>query len=64
MKLVGARNAGAQYFLTPSDNCAAAASDIPDGLTLVKVNTIADATKSLEKIRLGDTSGLVGCAAG
>ncbi len=29
MKLVGARNAGAEYFLTPADNCAAAASDTP-----------------------------------
>lgn len=62
MKLVGARNAGAEYFLTPSDNCAAAVSDIPDGLTLVKVNTIADATKSLAKIKAGDTAGLPTCA--
>lgn len=64
MKLVGARNAGAEYFLTPSENCAAAASDIPQGLTLVKVNTIDDAAKSLEKIRSGDTAGLVGCGKG
>jgi Lon-like protease len=63
MKLVGARNAGARYFLTPSENCATAASDIPDGLTLVKVNTIDDATKSLEKIKSGDTADLVGCSA-
>jgi PDZ domain-containing protein len=62
MKLVGARNAGAEYFLTPSANCATAASDIPDGLTLVKVNTIADATKSLAKIRAGETAGLPTCA--
>jgi PDZ domain-containing protein len=64
MKLVGARNAGAEYFLTPSENCAAAASDIPKGLTLVKVNTIDDAAKSLEKIRSGDTAGLVSCGTG
>ncbi|WP_418959032.1 PDZ domain-containing protein [Streptomyces tritici] len=64
MKLVGARNAGAQYFLTPADNCAAAASDIPDGLTLIKVDTIDDATKSLEKIRKGDVEDLPACAKG
>ncbi|MEU2429476.1 PDZ domain-containing protein [Streptomyces sp. NPDC007861] len=64
MKLVGARNAGAEYFLTPSDNCKAAASDIPDGLTLVKVGTIDDATKALEKIRGGDTAGLPSCSTG
>ncbi|MFE0778368.1 PDZ domain-containing protein [Streptomyces sp. NPDC058861] len=64
MKLVGARNAGAEYFLTPADNCATAASDIPDGLTLVKVDTIDDATKSLEKLREGDTASLPSCSKG
>lgn len=44
------------------DNCAAAASDIPDGLTLVKVNTIADAATSLQKIKSGDTAALPACA--
>ncbi|MFD5747134.1 PDZ domain-containing protein [Streptomyces sp. NPDC127033] len=63
MKLVGARNAGARYFLTPDDNCAAAASDIPDGLTLVRVKTIKDATASMEKIRTGDAAGLPSCSA-
>ncbi|MGW1410174.1 YlbL family protein [Streptomyces sp. NPDC002403] len=64
MKLVGARNAGARYFLTPDENCRAAASDTPSGLTLVKVKTIDDAKKSLEKIRVGDTAGLPSCSAG
>ncbi|MEE1769527.1 PDZ domain-containing protein [Streptomyces sp. JV185] len=64
MKLVGARNAGARYFLTPDENCKAAASDTPSGLTLVKVKTIDDAKKSLEKIRVGDTAGLPSCSAG
>ncbi|MFJ6010467.1 PDZ domain-containing protein [Streptomyces sp. NPDC092952] len=64
MKLVGARDAGAEYFLTPAENCAAAASDTPSGLTLVKVKTIGDAKKSLEKIRVGDTAGLPSCSAG
>ncbi|MBM9619464.1 PDZ domain-containing protein [Streptomyces zhihengii] len=64
MKLVGARNAGAEYFLTPGDNCATAASDIPDGLKLVKVDTIEDAADSLEKIRAGETAGLPSCTTG
>ncbi|MDF6044765.1 PDZ domain-containing protein [Streptomyces sp. JH14] len=64
MKLVGARNAGARYFLTPTDNCKAAASDTPSGLTLVKVKTIDDAKQSLEKIRTGDTADLPSCSAG
>ncbi|MFF0556775.1 PDZ domain-containing protein [Streptomyces sp. NPDC020472] len=62
MKLVGARNAGAEYFLTPADNCEAAAADTPDGLTLIKVDTIDDATKSLEKLRKGDTKSLPSCS--
>ncbi|MGW0467096.1 YlbL family protein [Streptomyces sp. NPDC003027] len=62
MKLVGARKAGAQYFLTPADNCESAASDTPDGLTLIKVNTIDDATASLEKLRKGDTRNLPSCS--
>ncbi|MFK0097499.1 MULTISPECIES: PDZ domain-containing protein [unclassified Streptomyces] len=63
MKLVGARNAGARYFLTPDDNCAAAAEDTPDGLTLIRVKNIDDAKKSLDKLRAGDTAGLPSCSA-
>ncbi|MCB5908782.1 YlbL family protein [Streptomyces pinistramenti] len=62
MKTVGARAKGAEYFLTPKDNCAAAAKDTPEGLTLVKVDTIGDAVKALEKISSGHTSGLPSCA--
>ncbi|MEV7419832.1 PDZ domain-containing protein [Streptomyces sp. NPDC089919] len=61
MKTIGARKAGARYFLTPAENCAAAAKDTPDGLTLVKVATIDDAVKALQKISKGDTAGLPAC---
>ncbi|MFJ6719828.1 MULTISPECIES: PDZ domain-containing protein [unclassified Streptomyces] len=61
LKTIGARNAGARYFLTPAENCAAAAAHVPDGLTLVKVSTIGDAEQALEKIGKGDTAGLPGC---
>ncbi|MEU3095563.1 PDZ domain-containing protein [Streptomyces sp. NPDC006967] len=63
MKTVGARGKGAEYFLTPADNCAAAAKDTPEGLTLVKVDTIDDALGALEDIRSGDTAGLSECTA-
>ncbi|MER6911580.1 PDZ domain-containing protein [Streptomyces sp. NPDC000594] len=62
MKLVGARKAGAEYFLVPKANCATAASDIPEGLTLVKVDTMADATDSMKKIASGRTDGLPSCS--
>ncbi|MEU6378679.1 PDZ domain-containing protein [Streptomyces sp. NPDC046909] len=61
MKTVGARDKGAQYFLTPADNCSAAAQDVPSGLTLVKVNTIEDALGALKDIRSGDTADLPKC---
>ncbi|WP_344020062.1 PDZ domain-containing protein [Streptomyces luteireticuli] len=64
MKTVGARSKGAEYFLTPKDNCAAAAKDTPKGLTLVKVETIGDALKSLDKIKKGDAAGLPQCTTG
>ncbi|MCL6674494.1 MULTISPECIES: YlbL family protein [Streptomyces] len=63
MKTVGARDKGARYFLTPAENCAAAAKDTPGGLRLVKVNTIKDALSALKDIRSGDTAALPKCTA-
>ncbi|MFJ3232783.1 PDZ domain-containing protein [Streptomyces sp. NPDC086787] len=61
MKTVGARDKGAQYFLTPAENCAEAAKDTPGGLTLVKVKTMDDALGALQDIRDGDTAALPKC---
>lgn len=61
MKLIAARNKGAQYFFTPADNCAEAVQGTPGGLTLVKVDTMADALKALDGIRSGQTSALAAC---
>ncbi|MFE7166539.1 PDZ domain-containing protein [Streptomyces sp. NPDC057616] len=61
MKTVGARNKGAQYFLTPADNCSAAAKDTPSGLTLIKVKTMDDALGALKDLREGTTSDLPTC---
>ncbi|MBQ1161911.1 PDZ domain-containing protein [Streptomyces sp. A73] len=63
MKTVAARNKGAEYFLTPAGNCATAAKDKPDGLTLVKTSTMDDALSSLKKIRSGKTDELTQCKA-
>lgn len=64
MKTIGARENGAEYFLTPADNCATASEHIPDGLTLVKVRTLDDAVDALEDIREGRTSELPSCEKG
>ena len=63
MKTVGARDKGARFFLTPAENCAAAAKDTPSGLRLVKVSTIDDAIGALKDIRGGDTAALPKCSA-
>ncbi|MGW1377311.1 YlbL family protein [Streptomyces sp. NPDC002446] len=62
MKTVAARDKGAEFFLTPKDNCATAAKDTPGGLRLVKIDTIGDAVKALDKIRKGDLAGLPSCS--
>lgn len=62
MKLIAARDAGAEYFFTPAANCAEAGKNTPSGLTLVKADTLDGAMKSLEQIRSGQTSALPSCA--
>lgn len=49
-KMKAARDAGATEFLTPGDNCSEAKTDIPKGLTLVKVTTLGSAVAALNTI--------------
>lgn len=58
-KLIGARDAGAQYFLVPAANCAEAKAKIPSGLTLLKVNTLQDALTQLANLKSGKAT--TGC---
>jgi Lon-like protease len=51
MKIIAADRKGAQYFLTPADNCSEAVKDKPSGITLVKVHTLDDALAALKQIR-------------
>ncbi|MEK2493602.1 PDZ domain-containing protein [Kitasatospora purpeofusca] len=62
MKLIAAREAGAEFFLTPAANCAEAAKNTPSGLRLVKVEKLDGALKALEQVRSGETSALPSCA--
>ncbi|MBJ7289958.1 PDZ domain-containing protein [Williamsia sp.] len=52
-KTRAAREAGATEFLVPEGNCAEARSDVPDGLTLLKVGTLNDAMSALSAVRSG-----------
>ncbi|MBT0768023.1 PDZ domain-containing protein [Kineosporia sp. J2-2] len=60
-KLVGARQAGADYFLAPADNCDEVAGHVPDGLQVIRVETLDQARTDVEAIADGTASGLKGC---
>ncbi|MEU3492293.1 MULTISPECIES: YlbL family protein [Kitasatospora] len=61
MKLIAARDKGAEYFFTPADNCSEAVKGTPSGLTLVKVENLDGAVKALDSIRGGDKAALPSC---
>jgi Lon-like protease len=52
-KVAAASEAGADVFLTPAGNCADAAAVNPDGLTLVRVETLDDALTALDALKTG-----------
>ena len=49
-KMVAAREAGATTFLVPADNCVEAKSQTPDGLRLIKVDTLEHAVQALDDL--------------
>lgn len=55
LKLIAARDKGATVFLVPAPNCQEAVARIPEGLQLVKVATLDDATSALQDIAEGRT---------
>lgn len=61
MKLIAARDKGAEYFFTPADNCAEAAKSTPSGLRLIKVDTLDGALKALDQVRAGQAAALPSC---
>lgn len=52
-KMMAAKDAGAQTFLVPAANCNEAKQRTPDGLRLVKVETLTSAVDSLDSINAG-----------
>lgn len=60
-KMLGAKRAGATYFLASSSNCDEVVGNEPSGMTVVKVNTIDDALAAMPRIAKGETKGLPTC---
>lgn len=55
-KMIAARRAGANTFLVPADNCGEARKHTPDGLRLVRVDTLSNAVLSLESLESGGSA--------
>ncbi|GAB3591237.1 PDZ domain-containing protein [Angustibacter peucedani] len=60
-KLVGAKNAGAQWFLAPSSNCDEVVGNVPSGLRVVKTSTLHESRTDVEKIAAGQGGSLPTC---
>lgn len=60
-KMIGARRAGAQWFLAPAANCGEVVGHVPDGLRVVKTSTLAQSRFEVASIAAGRTSGLATC---
>jgi PDZ domain-containing protein len=64
-KMIGAREGGASVFLAPAANCNDVVGHIPDGLQVVKVETLDQAQSAVRQIGSGaDGSTLPTCTAG
>ncbi|WP_082095962.1 YlbL family protein [Demequina flava] len=63
MKLYGALNAGAEYFLAPIENCDEVVDHVPEGLEVFAVDTVEDAYEAIQAIGASDTSALATCTA-
>lgn len=62
-KMYGARQAGATLFLAPADNCDEVVGNIPAGLDVVAVSTLAQALDDVKAVAEGtDPSTLQGCS--
>jgi PDZ domain-containing protein len=55
LKMVAARDIGAELFLVPADNCAEAVENAQPGLPMAKVATLDDALTALADLRDGKT---------
>jgi PDZ domain-containing protein len=61
-KMYGAKRAGHEWFLVPSENCDQVLGNIPDGLKVVKVSTIQDSLAAVKAIATNtDTDKLLTC---
>ena len=62
--MVGASDAGADFFLAPADNCGEVVGNIPEGLGVVRVATLDEARTAVDALAAGTSpSELAQCTA-
>jgi PDZ domain-containing protein len=54
-KMYGAKTDGASVFLAPAGNCGDLSGHVPEGLTVIPVETLADAVSALRAVNQGGT---------
>ncbi|HWS57185.1 MAG TPA: S16 family serine protease, partial [Actinotalea sp.] len=60
-KLAGAQRDGASFFLAPVDNCDEVVGNVPEGLQVVSVATLAEARAAVQAIGAGTAEDLPTC---
>lgn len=60
-KLIGARTAGADFFLAPAENCDEVVGNVPSGLRVVKVASFDEGVDAVRDIGAGDAASLPTC---
>lgn len=63
MKMHGALDDGAEYFLAPALNCPEVLGNVPAGLSVFSVETLEEAYETATRIGAGDVGGLSTCSA-
>jgi PDZ domain-containing protein len=62
LKMIGARNSHADWFLAPEGNCAEVVGHVPDGLRVVSVANLSDAYDAIVAIGNGTADDLATCS--
>lgn len=60
-KVIGARRAGAGWFLAPAQECGEVAGSTPPGITVVGITTLHDARRAVEDIGAGRGAQVATC---